>query len=239
MITINLASESEYTIPVGKEAGKRTVNLYNFLAENQWLTSDVEVINIFPDTLSFLVEKTSSKTVQIIPDLNLNFRSGYGLASKIILEPESVTVFGPASYLRLLNSVPTEATEFDGLDNRTLGNVRLKNIWGMTYKRNSTSVFLDVQKIVEKDFNNLPVQVLDVPRDRNVVLLPNKIKIGIRGGIDILGKMDTSQFNAYVNYRDVVLDTLGSVLPKIQVPENTSLLFIKPERLRYIIKKFN
>jgi hypothetical protein len=199
----------------------------------------VEVINISPDTLSFFVEKIASKKVKIIPNLNLNFRNGYGLASKIIVTPDSTIISGPASYVRNMKSVPTESTEFNDLSDKIVEQISLKDIPGMTYKNKYISVSLDVQKIVDKNFNNLLVKIVDVPRDRNVILLPNRISIAVRGGIDILGRMDTTQFNAFVNYRDVVLDTLGSVVPHIKMPENTSLLFIKPERLRYIIKKYN
>jgi len=239
LIAVNLTSESDYIVPVGKETGRRTINLFNYYAENQWLSSDVEVINISPDTLSFFVEKIASKKVKIIPNLNLNFRNGYGLASKIIVTPDSTIISGPASYVRNMKSVPTESTEFNDLSDKIVEQISLKDIPGMTYKNKYISVSLDVQKIVDKNFNNLLVKIVDVPRDRNVILLPNRISIAVRGGIDILGRMDTTQFNAFVNYRDVVLDTLGSVVPHIKMPENTSLLFIKPERLRYIIKKYN
>jgi hypothetical protein len=175
----------------------------------------------------------------ITPDLNLNFRNGYGLASKIVIKPDSTIVSGPASYVRKLKTIPTESFEFDDLNDNTVEQVPLKNLPGMIYKNKFTSVVLNVQKIVDKNINNLLVKVVDVPRDRNVVLLPNRINIAVRGGIDILGRMDTTRFNAFVNYRDVVLDTLGSVVPHIKMPENISLLYIKPDRLRYIIKKFN
>ncbi len=239
LIAVNLASEPDYVVPVGTETGKRTINLYNFSVENSWLSSDVEVINISPDTLSFFVEKIASKKVIIVPDLNLNFRNGYGLASKIILKPDSTIVSGPASYVHNLKNVPTKQVEFDDLNDKTLEQVPLKNIPGMIYQNPTIAVLLNVQKIVDKNFINLLVRVVDVPRDRNVVLLPNRINIAVRGGIDILGRMDTTQFNAFVNYRDVVMDTLGSVVPHIKMPNNTSLLYIKPDRLRYIIKKFN
>lgn len=238
LIGVNLTSDASYVIPVGKKIGKRTINLYNFLVENQWLTSDNEVINISPDTLSFFVEKISYKKVPIKPDLNLNFRTGYGLASKIIVSPESTVVFGPTSYLNSLDYAPTETIEYNDLTSKKTEIIPLKNIYGMKYPHKNVSVTLDVQKIVDKNIDNLFVKVLDVPKDRNVLLLPNRIGIGISGGIDVLGKMDTSQVKAYINYREVVLDTLGSVEPHIELPENTTLLFIKPERLKYIIKKF-
>ena len=49
LIAVDLGSESDYVIPVGKDTGKRNINLYNYLVENQWLSSDIEVINISPD----------------------------------------------------------------------------------------------------------------------------------------------------------------------------------------------
>ncbi len=239
LIATTLTSESDYVIPVGNETGKRTVNLYNYLVENQWLSSDVEVININPDTLTFYVEKTASKKVPIISDVNFNFKSGYGLASNIIVTPDSTIVRGPESFLRNLKSVSTEKVEFDELDGKTSEMVQLENIPGMEYSQPVVRIYLDVQKIVDKNFDNIFVKMYDVPRDRDVILLPNRIRIGVRGGIDILGKLDTTQFSAYVNYRDVVLDTLGSVIPHVVLPDNSTLIFIRPERLRYIIKKFN
>ena len=70
------------------------------------------------------------------------------------------------------------------------------------------------------------------------MLLPNKISVAVKAGIEILGRMDMDNIKAYVNYRDIVLDTLGSIIPQVDLPENTTLEYIKPERLRYIIKNF-
>ncbi len=239
LITVNLGSESDYLIPAGSDSGWKNVNLYNYLAENQWLSSDVEVIDIAPDTLSFFVEREISKKVKIQPEVELNFKPGYGLASSIKISPESTIVFGPISTVENLSSIPLESFEFNDLDQKTIEQVPLKEIPGLSYSHTKTQVQLDVQKIVDKSFDNIPVSILDVPRDRDVVLLPNKISIGLRGGIDILAKVTDDSLNAQVFYKDVVLDTLGSVAPQVKIPSNVKLLFIKPERLRYVIKKFN
>jgi YbbR domain-containing protein len=239
LLSINLGAESEYVISAGGDSGRKFVNLYNYLVENQWLSSDLEVIDITPDTLSFTVERIISKRVKILPDLSLDFRKGYGLASAVKLNPDSVTVYGPVNYITELQNVYTEKLEIDRIDSRVYENVRLASGRGITYSNNVVGVSLDVQQIMEKEFTELPVEIMDIPSDRNVVLLPNKISIGVRGGIDILGRLKTDDFRAYVYYRDVVLDTTGSVLPRIDLPGNTSFLYSKPERLRYIIKKFD
>ncbi len=238
LLGVNLSTKSDYTISV-EDSGKINVNLYNFLGENQWLSSDIEVIDMTPDTLSFYVEKDFMKKVAIVADLDLNYKPGYGLATPIQVSPDSTTLYGPRSVVRNLTFVYTKRKTFEKLDDGLRGQVQLEDLPGVIYKDREVSVYLNVQKIVDKNFDDVDVQIIDLPVDREVVLLPNKISVDIRAGIDMLGKMDKSEIKAYVNYRDIVLDTLGSVVPKVDIPKNTILEHIKPERLRYIIKKFN
>jgi hypothetical protein len=188
--------------------------------------------------MSINVEKIINKKVPIIQNLKLKFKNGYGIASPVVIVPDSTTVYGPISYVNRLNSVQTEPLGTDEIDGKIVKNVPLRSIFGMSFSDNYVKVTIDAQRIVEKNFDNVVVNLVDVPRDRNVVLIPNRISVGLRGGIDVLGKLDTSSLNAYVNYRDVVLDTLGGVAPNVVLPENTSIIFIKPDHLRYIIKKF-
>ena len=153
--------------------------------------------------------------------------------------PDSVVVYGPLSELKKRASIQTENIKLNNLSDKITLKVELQNIQGITYEDNNASVTVDVQRIVDRNIDNIQVSVIDVPMDREVVLLPNKISINVRGGIDILGRLTSDQFKAYVNYRDVVLDTLGGVIPKIEYPVNVSVQYIKPEQLRYVIKKFN
>jgi hypothetical protein len=238
LLGVNLSTKSDYTISV-EDSGRINVDLYNYLGENQWLSSDIEVIDITPDTLSFLVEKDYMKKVSIIPDLNLKFKDGYGLAKPVQVIPDSTTLYGPMSVVKNLSFVYTNRKTFDNLDDLTSEQVSLEDLPGVIYKNREIRVILNVQKIVDKNFDGINVHIIDLPIDRDVILLPNKISIGVRAGIEMLGKMNKDKINAYVNYRDIVLDTLGSVIPHIELPANTTLKYVKPERLRYIIKKFN
>ena len=239
LIALSLGSESDYIITPKKEPGRQTVYLSNYLVDNQWLSSGLEVINISPDTLSFLLEKVISKKIKVVPDLNMKFRSGYGLATKVEIKPETTTVFGPVSEIRNMEYVHTKNISLDNLDDKTFKLVGLEDLPGVSYQDSKVSVYLNVQKIVDKNVENIDVNVLDVPKDRTVVLLPNKISINIRGGINIIAKLNKDSFKSFVNYRDVVLDTLGSIVPIIILPANTKLIYSKPDRLRYVIKKYN
>ena len=147
-------------------------------------------------------------------------------------------VTGPISYLKPMKEINTQNKSFEPLDTRTESEVGLPEKNGFSYNINVIDVLLDVQKIVDKQFDNIVVEISDIPMGKEVVLLPNKITLNVRGGIDILGKLNENQFRAEIKYQYLVQDTTGSVAPVIEIPKNVTLQYLKPERLRYIIRSF-
>ncbi len=238
LVTLNIGAESEYLVSVESDSGLKYANLYNNLADNRWILSETEVIDIKPDTIAFFVERIVSKIVPVVVDLSLEFKPGYGLASNISVAPDSVIVSGPLSIMKDLKEISTIRKSMFALDNKKVVNINLPKKTGITYNNNLIEVVLDVQRIVDKQFDDIPVDVLDVPQDISVVLLPNTVGCSVRGGVNVLGNLNEDKFKAYLFYSDIVSDTMGSVIPHMELPENTSLLFIKPERVRYIIKTF-
>ena len=238
LVTLNIGAESEYRVSVESDSGLKYVNLYNNLADNRWILSETEIIDIKPDTIAFFVERIISKKVPVIVDLSLEFKPGYGLANDILVAPDSVIVSGPLSIMKELKEIPTVRKSLSSLDNKKVVNINLPKSTGITYNNNVIEVVLDVQRIVDKQFDNIPVDVLDVPQDISVVLLPNTVGCSVRGGVNVLGNLNKDKFKAFLFYSDIVNDTLGSVVPHVELLENTSLMFIKPERVRYIIKTF-
>ena len=239
LIAEKIGAEPAFSVTANGDTGKRFINLYNYLSENQWLSSDLEVIDINPDTLALSIEKITRKKLKIVPDIDFSFRTGYGIASPITVVPDSVIAYGAFSELKKMNSIHTKKISLSNLNDKIAIRVDLKNIQGMSYSDKNTLVTIDVQRIVDRNIDNVLVIVTDVPKDREVILLPNKITIAVKGGIDILGRLTSGQFKAYVNYREVVFDTLGGIVPKVKCPDNVSIKYIKPEQLRYVIKKFN
>lgn len=238
LVSLNVGPETEFRISVGGDSGRQQMNLYNYLEGNRWLLSNVDIINLYPDSLNFFVERVITKKLPVVSGLHLDFKPGYDLASDVQLKPDSVVVSGPLSYLKNKREIKTSNKPLGVLDSKTTTEVSLEKLNGFTYSTNLIDVSLDVQRIVDKQFENIPVEVIDVPPGREVVLLPNKVNINLRGGIDLLGKLKPEEFRAYLKYYTLVQDTTGSVVPEIVLPKNISLQFTKPDRLRYVIRSF-
>lgn len=239
LLSAMIATKSEYYVDAGNELKKnKMIDLRSFDAENTWLTSKLQIVEITPDTISFSFEKMSYSKIKIVPNLKIEFKHGYGLASDIVVIPESITISGPINRVSAMQEIPTESIILKDLSEKTERIVRIKNLQGFDIEAQTAKVILDVQRIIEQSVDEINVEVLDIPVDRNVVLLPNKINILLRGGIDVLGKLKKEKIRASVYYRDVVLDTVGSVTPVVNIPNHTELVNIKPRQLNYVIKKF-
>jgi hypothetical protein len=238
LFAVNIGKDVTYNISVSGDSGFVQIKLMDHLTDNRWMLSELDIIDIVPNSLSFSIERRIKKKLPIVADLNLEFKAGYGLAKQVVLEPDSVLIDGPQSVVNSLTEIKTKEIKLSSLDKLIIKNISFIYLPGTSYGTKFVSVNLDIQRIVDKQFDDINVEVLDVPPDRDVILLPNKISCNVRGGIEILGKLEKNQFRVFVFYRDVVLDTLGNVIPHIELPVNTTLKYIKPERLRYIIKKF-
>ena len=128
----NIGSLSNYRVSVGSGSGYKVLNLATYMGENPWLSSDVEVLSIIPKSININLERTITKKLEIVPQLKLDFKPGYGLATEIKLVNDSTEVTGPRSVMSTLNSIPTSDIILSSLDGFTQVEANLLEIEGVT-----------------------------------------------------------------------------------------------------------
>lgn len=235
---LTVGRSPEFIVSSNNKLGRGEVNLRNAIDQNLWLSSTVQVLEINPEKIDFTIEKIKTKTVAIVPDIILEFKPGYGLISDVVILDDTVTISGPSSLVNSIDFLKTEKMRLNSLEEKTILKLGFEEIEGVVYNRDYCQAEFDVQKIVDKNFENIVVETRRVPRSRELILYPNSIDVVLRGGINVLGQLTGDNISASVSYRDALRDTLGSIEPVIEIPENTILLNTKPKRLEYIIKKY-
>ncbi len=238
LMTFELGSSKYYYVSVKGDSGVISANLLANVENNPWLATGINILDITPKNIRISVEPIVEKKLKIIPELNLEFREGYSLASKVIVEPDSVLFRGPLSLISRMESFKTKEISLKNLDQKTNLQVELEEMRGFEPAKNNVSITLDVQRIVENTISDIPVKVVNKPSDVDIVLLPNLVSCTFRGGVNILGKITSADITATVDYYSVISDTLGFIRPEIQSPENLNLLSVKPDKLKFVIKKY-
>lgn len=238
LMSLELGSSEYFYISVKGDSGIITANLLANVENNPWFTAGINILDITPKNIKIVVEPIVEKKLKIIPKLNLNFKEGYSLATKVLVEPESVLFRGPASVIKQMETYRTKEILLKNLDQKTSFLAELEELRGFETEQKFVNVILDVQRIVENSINDIPVNVINKPENVDVILIPNTISCTFRGGVNILGKVSVNDIIATVDYNTVITDTLGFIKPEIQSPENLNLLSVKPDKLKYVIKKY-
>ncbi|MGE5499065.1 MAG: YbbR-like domain-containing protein [Syntrophothermus sp.] len=238
LISLSLGNNENYEVIAGEEGDLKFVRLSNFLADNPWLSSGLQVFDVSPDTMSFRLERLREKSVLIKPDIAIQLREEYGVASPVKVIPESVKVYGPRSIIQKIQYVSTIRMEYKDVADAVSDVLELKSPDNISLDKKQCEIRFDVQKIVDRSFDNLQVDVLNVPRGQSVVLIPSRISIVVRGGINLLAKLKSDEIHPYIDYIQLISDTTGTIEPNLKVPFFSSVIDKRPGKLKYIIKKF-
>lgn len=238
LMSFELGSTEYFYVSVKGDSGVITANLLANVENNPWFTSGINILDINPKNIRIVVEPIVEKKLKIIPKLKLDFKEGYSLATQVLVEPDSALIRGPGSVIKKMETYSTKEISLKNLDQKTNFIAELEELRGFETDLKFVNVTLDVQRIVENSINDIPVSVINKPENVDVILIPNTISCTFRGGVNILGKVSVNDIIATVDYNSVVTDTLGFVKPEIQSPENLNLLSVRPDKLKYVIKKF-
>lgn len=234
---MTLGSTPEFIVTVDGTSGEHRISLRNALDQNRWLSSAVQINEFSPDEIHYRIEELAEKKVPVVPNVVFNFKEGYGLVADSKVTPESVVVRGPRSKIQNLAEVQTEQKTYSSVDNTKTENVNLESLANIEYDIDRVQLSFDVQKIVDKEFQNVLVEVKNIPPSKNLTVYPERISVILRGGINLLGKLNPDEIKVNINFNQAIRDTLGFLVPNVEVPEFTQLVDTKPNKLEYIIQQ--
>lgn len=234
-----LINKSNYFIVTArKEEINYTENLSSYIRINRWFDNHIEVVNLFPKTINIKFENKTERLIKVNPVFDLSFKRGFGLASEIKVNPESILVYGPASKIKLLSEIKTIPIKLKNLDRAT--NVIAPIVISKEYQTvvKNVNVYLDVQRIIKNTISEIPIKIDNLPERVDVVLIPNSLEITLLGGIEYFINNRRDEIKAKIDFNDIISDTLGYLKPEIQIPKHFNLVSTKPNVVKYIIKKY-
>jgi len=235
---LNLGGDNEFNISVHRRSGRYKSDLSNFIDANSWLAASFQVLEIAPAQIEYEIEKVNSKRVPVVQNFKLDFKPGFGPASKIIIEPETVEISGPSNLLQKIDTIKTEFREFTDISDNVKLNLPLDVPYGITIPNTECSLEFEVQRIVDKTFESILIEARNVPPNQELILFPAKINVVLRGGINKLGKLTNENVKAYVDFWTALKQEGKTIEPIVEFPPFTTLTSTQPKKLEYIIKQY-
>lgn len=239
LLNILISKNLIYTLDVSKLKKDSKIITEEFVNDRLNLRSNVAVLKISPDTIKINFDKVSEKTVPVRNNIVLNLREGYSIVGNPLLTPDSVRVQGALFILNKIRNIPTDTRIFNNVNSNVSGVISIKDTLASLIKIEPEQVeyMYNIQLSAEKSFDEIDVKIANLPVDMEVLLIPPKVGISLRGGVDQLSTINSSDIDIKIEFSKIENDTLGYIIPEVKVPIETNLLKIEPQKLQYIVKR--
>jgi YbbR domain-containing protein len=142
---------------------------------------------ITPEQLDLRFERRITARIAVVPDIEAMPAAGFTVLTPVLVEPDSVTVRGPASWIESLTRIATRRVELQALSNTVIRDVGLRiptNIQGVDLEPPSVLVTVNLDSLVVRR-RRIPVQLQGTAASR-VSVEPDSVTVVIRGASSIV-----------------------------------------------------
>jgi YbbR domain-containing protein len=215
------------------------INISQSINELLNLSTNVVIVSVNPDAIDINFDNFTSKMVKIKNMVNVVPKDGYLIINSPKIVPDSVKVSGAISIIGKIKFLPTEIMNVENVNSGFTRTIKifdtLNNIIKIEPK--TVTITYNIELSAEKNIEDVNVIISNVPQDKEVLLIPPKLKLYLRGGVEQLAKINPEEIFAGIEYKQIENDSLGFVSPKISLPVDVTVIKYEPQKFQYIIKK--
>lgn len=232
--------QPRYNIDLSAESDEVVFNLTEhreFVSQSKEVNVDVKSV-VSPIEIRFDIDARREKKVPVDVKTKLKTANGFILVRKVT-RPDSIIVIGPATMVDTLSRVSTESRSYQKVD--LAFNDRLKLLkhprFFAKYVPEVVAVFFDVQRLAEKEIPGVPVTVINVPENLEVVPLPMTAEIYVKGGEKELADAEAEHFSVVIDFKKDWKPGVKRVMAGVTTELTVSYMETRPASFELIVQK--
>lgn len=200
------------------------------------LDNNIKILALDIDTLVVHLDTHSVKKVPVKLDVDLSFEKGYFLIDEAKVSPDSVQVSGPSKWIDTLKFVKTKHIKKELLKGNETETVLLELVKNIQATPNQINLSIEVAEFTQKELQ-LPVELINIPQDRTISLIPQQVRILFSISIEDFKKVSSNDFILVCDFSK--RDEESHTIP-IQIKKSPSRILqvkIEPALVEYLVFK--
>ncbi len=232
-VVLNLNSIAKTNEMAGTTVEIQTDDLVRRISEQ--VSSEISVTDVTPKTITFVFDSLQTKKVEVVADVDLQFKPQFFLNGSVSVKPDSVDITGPAAIIDTIFEVKTKNRKFEGMDAEVQRIVNLSNPDKTTVDPEKVTMRIPVERFTEKEFK-IPVAVRNKPDDIDLKLFPSEVSVSFLVGLSDYESIKASDFSVYADYDSIKNNETIEVNVE-QQPDFIQMLRVTPPNVEYLIEK--
>ncbi len=201
------------------------------------LGSDVQLLEIQPDTLVFKFADVVEKRIAVKAAIDLQFEKQYMQNGPIIIRPDTVVVSGPQVVMDTLRYILTKRLKTKNLKDTFRHEIELVPFSRLLCKVPVVSVMVPIEKYTELELS-IPVEASNTPDELRVRTFPGAVNVSCWVGVSSYDKMTPYMFRAVVDYDAIIENPQSKAkIDLVRIPSNAQNIRFYPKSVEYIIEK--
>ncbi|MBN2030236.1 YbbR-like domain-containing protein [bacterium] len=236
---INLGFRNKY-IEIDLDETKQTATIPITVNMITGIPTDVVPLNIVePDSVRITLDRLAEKKVPIHPNIALIPLDGYIHVGSVIIDPDSINIWGPESLVNSVDQIDTEEKEYRNVIKEIQEKIDLipPSFETVHYSLNKVHFTADIQRIGERIISDIPIQVTNAPQNVNVIVVPSTLSLRLQGGVKVLSNVDKEDIIARINYLSRNRYERTQIPAIVQVPPDISFSDVKPPFFELIVER--
>lgn len=201
------------------------------------LSSDIQLLSIFPDSLFFEFSDLVRKKVKVVPNIKMDFQRQHMLSGSIICNPDSIFITGPKTVIDTVSEVCTQQKSFlniNSTESKSLNLIPLKQV-GFSHRK--VDITIPAEKFTEIVFD-IPITPTNLNDGVNIILLPPSIKMRANVPIGKASDVKPHSFLVTVNLTDISTFQNNKVRVELKsFPPNVSIVDFDPKIIEFYLEK--
>ena len=199
--------------------------------------SEIEILNISPDSLFFRFADKVSKKVPVEPSLDISFEKQYMQVGPYLVEPDSVTISGPEIIIDTITVVATEPVIMSDVNRSFDMELEMQSLHKVEFDPLEVWIQVPIEKFTESSLK-VRIEVINMPDSLLLRPFPPAVTVSCQIGLSAYETLNEHLFRAVIDYADVG-NMLGNKLQVqiIKMPVYIQSVNFTPKSVEYIVER--
>lgn len=199
--TIGQVTSGDIVAMLDLRAARPGRRLFQLTPENVRVPFGVEVVQVAPSSIVMVFEKTATRPVPIVPEIEGNPAPGF-IVGTVTADPKTIEVTGPESAVARATEAVTEAVSVAGARARIAESVRVGLLDPLLRLKTPRSATVRVEVLPgprERTVGGQPVHLRNLAPALAAQALPPAVDVVLRGSREGLNRIEAGDVMAYVD----------------------------------------
>lgn len=230
------------TINYKRVQGSKSLNYYVLTSglipslTNQ-LRAESKITSIKPDTLFFSFDRIVSKSVPVIPDVEILTERQYFVKGDLLINPDTITVTGPEHLMESIVAVRTRPKKFSGLNESITRSLNLKTSKGILMSEKKVTLTIPVEQFTEAEIE-VPVKIMNQPDSIDVKIFPDIVTVKGLVAVSDYEKFQKIPFEVVLDLSKTNLNSSDKIPVEFRnIPPFVNSLRVSPLKVDFLIER--